>query len=138
MIKKLTNCIFVLLILFNYGLSNDNTVESSINSQTTSKSIKPSNNSTFNNLIVKPVRNIGIGVVSIAMAPIGAFVGVFEGVSKTKAILYNGEHHSGDSDIVNIIVAPLAAAGLAVGGAGYMAYKLPQETAKSLSKKESN
>ena len=57
-------------------------------------------------------------------------------VTMSQQILYNGEHHSGDSDIVNIVVAPLAAVGFAIGGAGYMVFKLPQETAKSLSKKD--
>lgn len=63
----------------------------------------------------------------LATAPIGSFVGLFEGATKSQEILYNGEHHSGDSDIVNIFVAPVAAIGFALGGAIYMTFKLPAD-----------
>ncbi|WP_150466974.1 hypothetical protein [Francisella sp. SYW-9] len=138
MIKKLACYVFVFLILFSYGLSNDNKANASVKATSSSESSQVSDSSTLGNIIIKPIKSVGIGVASLIMAPIGAFVGVFEGITKTNAILYNGEHHSGDSDIVNIFVAPFAAAGLAVGGAGYMVFKLPQETAKSLSQEDDN
>ncbi|MED7818328.1 MULTISPECIES: hypothetical protein [unclassified Francisella] len=139
MTKKLIFCIFVFFTLFNYGLSNgDSDKSSSTNNIDSTEDSDTKDGNIFDSIIVKPVTNVGIGITSIAMAPIGAFVGVFEGVAKTEAILYNGEHHSGDSDIVNIVVAPLAAVGFAVGDAGYMAYKLPQKTAEYLSKSDDN
>ncbi|QIW10584.1 hypothetical protein [Francisella sp. LA112445] len=138
MIKKLISCVFIFLILFNYGLSSDNTAKAPVNTQNTSKDTQVSDKSTLNKIVVTPIKDIGIGAASLIMAPVGAFVGLFKGATMSQQILYNGEHHSGDSDIVNIVVAPIAAAGFALGGAIYMVFKLPQETAKSLSQKEDN
>ncbi|API87226.1 hypothetical protein [Francisella uliginis] len=136
MIKKLICYVFIFLILFNYGFSSESTAKVSVNTISSSENTQTNDSSTLNNIIITPVKDISIGAASLIMAPIGAFVGLFKGVTMSQQILYNGEHHSGDSDIVNIVVAPLAAVGFAIGGAGYMVFKLPQETAKSLSKKD--
>ncbi|BCD90365.1 hypothetical protein fh0823_05040 [Francisella halioticida] len=100
MIKELMCCIFVFLILVSYGISSQDTIKTSVNNINSSKNSKLNDSNILSNIIVTPVKDIGIGAASLVMAPIGLFVGLFKGAIMSQQILYNGEHHSGDSEIV--------------------------------------
>ncbi|AEI36884.1 hypothetical protein [Francisella salina] len=121
MIKKIVFYICFFLFLLNYsfadtGISNDPINAPSNPSKVESKGF-------LDEFVVTPVTDVAL----LATAPIGSFFGLFKGASKTQDILYNGEYHSGDSDIVNAFVAPFAAIGFALGGAIYMTVKLPAD-----------
>ncbi|EDZ90426.1 hypothetical protein [Francisella tularensis] len=121
MIKKIVFCIYILLFLLNYSFADTDMSNDPINAP--SNTPKVESKSFLNDYIVTPITDVAL----LATAPIGFFVGLFEGATKSQEILYNGEHHSGDSDIVNIFVAPFAAIGFALGGAIYMTFKLPAD-----------
>ncbi|OIN83686.1 hypothetical protein [Francisella sp. TX07-6608] len=121
MIKKIVFCIYILLFLLNYSFADTDMSNDPINAP--SNTPKVESKGFLNEYIVTPITDVAL----LATAPIGSFVGLFEGATKSQEILYNGEHHSGDSDIVNIFVAPVAAIGFALGGAIYMTFKLPAD-----------
>ncbi|ABK90610.1 hypothetical protein IBE20_07355 [Francisella tularensis subsp. novicida] len=121
MIKKILFCIYILLFLLNYSFADTDMSNDPINAP--SNAPKVESKGFLNDYIVTPITDVAL----LATAPIGSFVGLFEGATKSQEILYNGEHHSGDSDIVNIFVAPFAAIGFALGGAIYMTFKLPAD-----------
>ncbi|APA83940.1 hypothetical protein [Francisella tularensis] len=121
MIKKIVFCIYILLFLINYSFADTDMSNDPINAP--SNAPKVESKGFLNDYIVTPITDVAL----LATAPIGSFVGLFEGATKSQEILYNGEHHSGDSDIVNIFVAPFAAIGFALGGAIYMTFKLPAD-----------
>ncbi|APC94806.1 hypothetical protein IBE10_02445 [Francisella tularensis subsp. novicida] len=121
MIKKIVFCIYILLFLLNYSFADTDMSNDPINAP--SNTPKVESKGFLNDYIVTPITDVAL----LATAPIGSFVGLFEGATKSQEILYNGEHHSGDSDIVNIFVAPVAAIGFALGGAIYMTFKLPAD-----------
>ncbi|AJI72705.1 hypothetical protein AQ14_892 [Francisella tularensis subsp. novicida D9876] len=119
MIKKIVFCIYILLFLLNYSFADTDMSNDPINAP--SNTPKVESKGFLNEYIVTPITDVAL----LATAPIGSFVGLFEGATKSQEIFYNGEHHSGDSDIVNIFVAPVAAIGFALGGTIYMTFKLP-------------
>ncbi|MBK2109411.1 hypothetical protein [Francisella tularensis] len=121
MIKKIVFCIYILLFLLNYSFADTDMSNDPINAP--SNTPKVESKGFLNDYIVTPITDVAL----LATAPIGSFVGLFEGATKSQEILYNGEHHSGGSDIVNIFVAPFAAIGFALGGAIYMTFKLPAD-----------
>ncbi|AIT09572.1 hypothetical protein LO80_06075 [Candidatus Francisella endociliophora] len=125
MIKKIVFCICFFLFLLNYSFADTDSSKAleSASNTSTSETTKVKDSSFLNDYVVTPVTDVAL----LATAPIGSFVGLFEGATKSQAILYNGEHHSGDSEIVNIFVAPFAVIGFAVGGAIYMTFKLPAD-----------
>ncbi|AVC43486.1 hypothetical protein B4919_01115 [Francisella tularensis subsp. novicida] len=114
-------CIYILLFLLNHSFADTDMSNDPINAP--SNTPKVESKGFLNEFIVTPITDVAL----LATAPIGSFVGLFEGATKSQEILYNGEHHSGDSDIVNIFVAPFAAIGFALGGAIYMTFKLPAD-----------
>ena len=62
MIKKLTcYVLFIFLILFNYSFSSESTDKVSVNTVSSSENTQTNDSSTLNNIIVTPVKDIGIG-----------------------------------------------------------------------------
>lgn len=121
MIKRILFSICFFIFVINYSFAATDISNDPINA--TSNVTKDESKSFFDEFVVTPVTDVAL----VATAPIGTFLGLFEGVTKSQAILYNGEYHSGDSDIVNIAIAPFAAIGFALGGAIYMTFKLPAD-----------
>ncbi len=129
MIKKIVFYICFFIFLLNYSFADTDSSNDPINAP--SNTPKVESKGFLNDYIVTPITDVAL----LATAPIGSFVGLFEGASKSQAILYNREQHSGDSDIVNIFVAPFAAIGFALGGAIYMTVKLPADLIEGNSNK---
>ena len=119
MIKKIVFCACFCIFLLNYSFADTGISNDPINAP--SNPSKAESKGFLHEFVVTPVTDVAL----LATAPIGSFFGLFKGASKTQGIIYNGEYHSGDSDIFNAFVAPFAAIGFALGGAIYMTFKLP-------------
>lgn len=130
MLKKIIYCVFIFSLSLSFCVASSNTTDSKPNYQ--------ANKNYLNDIIIKPVTTVSIGIISIATAPIGSVKGLIDGIfaSTLSPMLFSNGGHPKDDIIVRAFVTPIAAVGFALGAALYMTYKLPVETAKSLSQKD--